>query len=363
MGDWKLIVKVLGEGGSFTLMGRLRGQSEEFKIVADDMFLEEILEEDSKDWGDGDMNEVVVVEPTEPLTMKGWQEAVEGMRRRSFHRLYPGVIDTEYADRVWAFFASNGKNPNPFLMDAWREACFSHLPLIKQLVEWLKASASTVVLTGAGMSTESGVPDFRSSKGLWKTHDPRQLASTEALEYHYDDFRAFYKSRIEGLADCTPHVGHQILASWEQNGVIDAVATQNVDRFHQMAGSKNVYELHGNIRTVRCQECGSVADVQAFLDGESCAKCDGRLRPNVVLFGEMLPETDWRLAVKAIQKAELVLVIGTSLEVYPANQLPQMTRGKVVLINKEKTGSDGKCDMVIHDAAGKVLRLANEYLR
>lgn len=362
MEDWKPIVKVGAEGGSLTLMRNTHEQTEQFKIVSDDIFLEEVLEEDMGDLGVDEESVVIFVEPTVPITMQGWETAVDGMRRHWFHRLYPIVVDPEYAERVWKFISSHTDDSGSFLVNAWRETCFPHHSLIEKLTEWLKESKSTVVLTGAGMSTESGVPDFRSSQGLWKTLDPRQLASVEALDDHYDDFRAFYTSRIEGLADCMPHVGHYVLAEWEQKDLIDAVITQNVDRFHQMAGSQNVYELHGNIRTIRCQECSSEADLQAFLDKKSCAKCGRRLRPNVVLFGETLPEEAWRKSVEAIKRAELVLVIGTSLEVYPANQLPQLSRGRVVLINKEITGSDGICDMIIHDLAGKVLLLSNEYL-
>lgn len=233
---------------------------------------------------------------------------------------------------------------------------------IKQLAEWIQESTSTVVLTGAGMSTESGVPDFRSSKGLWKTHEPRQLASEEALYHRYEDFHVFYSHRIEGLSICLPNLGHRVLAEWEEKGRIEAVITQNVDRFHQMAGSKHVLELHGNIRTVRCHECKREAEMQSFLNGEVCIHCGGRLRPNVVLFGEDMPASVWRQSVEATQKAELLVVIGTRLEVSPANYLPQMLKGKVVLINKDKTASDDDFDLVIHDLAGNVLQMANQLL-
>ena len=120
------------------------------------------------------------------------------------------------------------------------------------LASWLKQSQHTVILTGAGMSTESGLPDFRSKSGWWKNTDPATVASVEALEANYALFHEFYKTRMENLRDCQPHEGHFILAGWEQKGWVHAVATQNVDGFHQKAGSQRVHELHGTIRSARC---------------------------------------------------------------------------------------------------------------
>ena len=128
---------------------------------------------------------------------------------------------------------------------------------IELLASWIKESKYTVVLTGAGMSTESGIPDFRSKDGWWKNLDPTTVASTYALENKYDLFRDFYIMRINTLKNCKPHIGHKILADWEKRGLVQCIATQNVDRFHHEAGSKNVYELHGNIRTVKCEDCGA----------------------------------------------------------------------------------------------------------
>lgn len=230
------------------------------------------------------------------------------------------------------------------------------------LVDWIKQSASTVVLTGAGMSTESGIPDFRSQSGLWQTIDPRTVASVESLENDYEVFRNFYKMRLEALLNCFPHQGHVILADWERRGLVSLVATQNVDQFHQVAGSEEVAELHGNIVTFRCNDCNKPHTKEQFMNDSVCVYCIGKLRPNVVLFGEALPQEAWNQALNEIQNADLVIVIGTSLEVYPVNQLPKMARGKLVYINLDITGNNRQFDLVIEGTAGDVLAEINEAL-
>lgn len=222
---------------------------------------------------------------------------------------------------------------------------------IERLCEWLQASTNTVILTGAGMSTESGIPDFRSASGWWNNIDPRTVATTEALTEHYSLFHEFYKMRIENLAKAIPHEGHYILADWEKRGMISFIATQNVDGFHQLAGSQRVEEPHGSIRTIRCHHCQQAASIEQFCNKAGCTYCGGQLRPNVVLFGESLPQASWHQAIEAIKAAELVLVIGTSLEVYPVNQLPMMTRGKTAYINLDVAQHTTKFDLII---AGKI---------
>jgi len=193
---------------------------------------------------------------------------------------------------------------------------------IEKLAEWIKESNFTVVFTGAGMSTESGIPDFRSQSGWWNKIDPRTVATIEALENNYDLFHEFYSMRIKGLETYQPHQGHRILANWEERGIINSIATQNVDGFHQKAGNKKVDELHGSINTVRCNNCGFDNSMDNFLEKKSCDKCGRKLRPNVVLFGEALPRTAWNKAFDDISKSDLVIIIGTSLQVYPVNQHP-----------------------------------------
>ncbi|RUL50896.1 SIR2 family NAD-dependent protein deacylase [Lysinibacillus antri] len=223
-------------------------------------------------------------------------------------------------------------------------------------MDWLKTSQKTVVLTGAGMSTESGIPDFRSSSGWWKNIDPHTVATVTALENKYDLFHEFYSMRLTGLEQCQPHDGHYILADWEKRGFIHSIATQNVDGFHTKAGNKHVQELHGSIQTFRCHQCNESSTKEAFIQKETCQECGGVLRPNVVLFGEALPEESWTITLKNIQQADLVIVIGTSLEVYPVNQLPTMTKGKTVYINKDANPNAAYFDLIIEGKAKETLQ-------
>ncbi len=234
--------------------------------------------------------------------------------------------------------------------------------MYKQLAEWLVTSVHTTVLTGAGMSTESGVPDFRSSTGLWRKIDPHQVATVEAMEKNYPLFYQFYVERIKALQKVKPHVGHEILANWERRGLITTIATQNVDGLHQVAGSKKVIELHGSIRKISCQSCKRSVTESEFLQDGTCNICKGNLRPGVVLFGEMLPEQAWQQAYMAMEQAELVIVMGTSLEVFPVNQLPFVSRGKIVMINLEPVHQEERFDLVIHGKVGEVLQKVDQYL-
>ncbi|WP_431030462.1 SIR2 family NAD-dependent protein deacylase [Lysinibacillus sp. LZ02] len=234
---------------------------------------------------------------------------------------------------------------------------------VNQLADWLRQSTKIVVLTGAGMSTESGVPDFRSKSGWWRNIDPSTVANIQALEHDYDLFHAFYCARFEALQGCEPHEGHHILADWEKRGIIARVATQNVDGFHKAAGNTYVDELHGSIHAVRCHKCGHEANAQAFFDQETCTVCWGKLRPGIVLFGEMLPEDAWKSALHAIKAADLVIVIGTSLQVYPVNQLPSMTRGKLVYINREVHGFERDFDLLFEGSAKETLQQIDAALK
>ncbi|RDE27323.1 NAD-dependent protein deacylase [Parageobacillus thermoglucosidasius] len=233
---------------------------------------------------------------------------------------------------------------------------------------WLSSARHAVVLTGAGMSTESGLPDFRSAKtGLWNRFNPQQLASTYALEHQRQSFVEFYQYRIRTLQSCKPHEGHAILADWEQRGWIKQIITQNVDGFHQQAGSRHVIELHGSLRTVRCQRCGNTQDSEVYLHNRLHCECGGFLRPSVVLFGEMLPEDAIEKAWQAAQKSDLLIVLGSSLQVSPANQLPVIAKrngAKIVIVNWEATELDDIADIVIHNRKiGDVLREIHRELK
>lgn len=231
---------------------------------------------------------------------------------------------------------------------------------IDKIVKWMKESKYTVVFTGAGMSTESGIPDFRSKSGWWNQVDPRTVATTEALNDNYSQFYEFYQKRVMDLKKYKPHKGHEILAKWEENGLIHSISTQNVDGFHQKAGNQQVYELHGTINSIRCNQCKATEELEYFLKFNSCKACGGKLRPNVVLFGEMLPQEAWNNALTDIRKSELVLVIGTSLQVYPVNQLPTLSDGKVVYINDEILQDESDFDLTIKGKAKEVLESIDE---
>ena len=238
---------------------------------------------------------------------------------------------------------------------------------MEKFSQWLKESNHTVIFTGAGMSTESGLPDFRSKTGLWKQKDPTKLASTTALTHYREDFYAFYKTRIEALQQVEPHAGHQEIAHWEKKGLLQSIITQNVDGLHQKAGSKNVAELHGNLTSLRCHDCGRQESMDLYLqDKTTCQTCGGFLRPNVVLFGEMLPEEAIITAETETNQAELFIVLGSSLTVTPAATFPQIAKqngATLVIINQEKTPLDTIADLVIHDKKiGEALTETAQYL-
>ncbi|MBS4197297.1 NAD-dependent protein deacylase [Lederbergia citri] len=235
------------------------------------------------------------------------------------------------------------------------------------LSQWLKDSNYTVILTGAGMSTESGLPDFRSAgKGLWMKKDPSQIASTEALNKNVEEFFQFYRHRVLGLNEAKPHQGHEILAKWEKKGLIRSIITQNIDGFHSEAGSQNVLELHGTMKKVHCQSCGKEYGNEKYANEEFICECGGKLRPSVVLFGEMLPEEALYQAAEESEKAELFIVLGSSLTVTPANQFPIIAKqngAKLVIINMEPTDFDIYADLVINDRKiGEVLKEINKDL-
>ncbi|MCA0172474.1 NAD-dependent deacylase [Bacillus sp. RAR_GA_16] len=227
------------------------------------------------------------------------------------------------------------------------------------LTELFKRSSHTVVLTGAGMSTESGLPDFRSAlDGMWNEVDPLQLASRDAMQYERNMFVRFYKQRIKKLREFSPHQGYYHLAEWERNGKVGSILTQNVDGFHQLAGSQNVAEMHGSLRMMYCDDCGEKASSDAYLNDDLICECGGFNRPGVVLFGEPLPLNAIHRAKIEAKKADLFIVLGSSLQVAPANVFPieaKRNGAKLVIVNEEETGYDKVADLVIREKIGKVL--------
>ncbi len=224
--------------------------------------------------------------------------------------------------------------------------------VIVLLSRWLNESNYTVIFTGAGMSTESGLPDFRSSNGLWNKKDPSQIASVDSLNQNVDEFIEFYRERVLAVKEYKPHKGHKLLAKWEMKGMIQSIITQNVDGFHQLAGSRQVAELHGTLQKAHCQNCAKEYSSEEYVNHAYYCECGGVQRPSIVLFGEMLPEIAFQFAFEEATKAELFIVLGSSLSVTPANQFPLIAKdngAKLVIINKEKTDFDRFADLVIND--------------
>jgi NAD-dependent deacetylase len=223
---------------------------------------------------------------------------------------------------------------------------------IHTIQRWLIESAYTVVFTGAGMSTESGLPDFRSSiSGLWKNQNPMKLASVDAMKHNRAEFIEFYQHRITSQRGHSPHIGHEILVKWERTGKLQSIITQNVDGFHHLAGSQQVSELHGTLRTCQCSSCGAVFNNERFLGEDLVCDCGGFIRPSVILFGEMLPERALIQAERETSQAELFIVLGSSLSVSPANYFPLEAKkngAKLVIVNMEPTEMDPLADLVVH---------------
>jgi NAD-dependent deacetylase len=207
--------------------------------------------------------------------------------------------------------------------------------LAKRLAELIRESESTVALTGAGISVPSGIPDFRTpGEGLWETVDPMEVAHIDAFHGDPERFWSFYRPRLHALGDVEPNRAHAVLAELESRGMLDAVITQNIDMLHTKAGSERVVEVHGSIRSARCMECGTefgLEEVDELFDDEGvaiCPRCHSHVKPNVVLFGEMLPPEAMAEAEALASRADLMLCIGSSLEVYPVAGLPSVTLGR-----------------------------------
>lgn len=218
------------------------------------------------------------------------------------------------------------------------------------LLEELLQSNYTVVFTGAGMSTESGLRDFRSNKGWWKKYNPQELSSVDAMNRNRSLFTDFYRERIQQVLAHEPHEGHHILANWQKKGIIQSIITQNVDGYHQKAMAQGVVELHGTLSNVHCSSCGEQYDSEKYAREDYHCDCGDFLRPSIVLFGEMLDEQEWRQAFKESEQAELFLVLGSSLEVSPANQLPLIAKkhgARVGIINMDPTVLDEQAHFVI----------------
>jgi NAD-dependent deacetylase len=225
-----------------------------------------------------------------------------------------------------------------------------------------------VVLTGAGISTESGIPDFRSPSGIWARYDPLEYATIDAFLDDPAKVWDFYGKRLGMLGSAEPNEGHRTIAELEDRGWVQAVVTQNIDLLHERAGTRELVEVHGSIRTSSCLSCGTVVpfdEVLALLPVPACPRCGRILKPDVVMFGELLPEAAIERATLLARQAQLLLVVGSSLEVYPIAGLPLDTLaagGTLAIVNRGATQFDSRASVTIDAGAGETLRALAEAL-
>jgi NAD-dependent protein deacetylase/lipoamidase len=235
-----------------------------------------------------------------------------------------------------------------------------------RLAELVRGSECTVALTGAGVSVPSGIPDFRTPEtGLWANVDPMEVAHIDVFERDPQRFWSYYRPRFHSLGDKRPNDAHEALAELERRGLLAGTITQNIDRLHRAAGSRNVVEVHGSIETSTCRECGvsyGLDEVDELFDGDGvaiCASCDGAVKPDVVLFGEMLSEAAMRQAQALAAEADLMLCIGSSLVVHPVAALPELTLsagGRLAIVTKGPTPYDDAAALRLDGEVDEELR-------
>lgn len=232
---------------------------------------------------------------------------------------------------------------------------------IETLKTWIAESSRIVFFGGAGVSTESGIPDFRSEDGLYHQkfdYPPEEILSHSFFYHHTEEFYRFYREKMLLPDGIQPNAAHKKLAQLEQGGKLSAIVTQNIDGLHQLAGSKRVYELHGSIHRNHCTKCGKFYPMEFIRDSAGVPRCEcgGLIKPDVVLYEESLDEACLEGAVRAISQADLLIVGGTSLTVYPAAGLLRYYGGeRLVLINRDETPYDGYAGLIFRDKIGEVL--------
>jgi NAD-dependent deacetylase len=233
---------------------------------------------------------------------------------------------------------------------------------IDRLGELMRERRPCVALTGAGISTESGIPDFRSAGGIWENYDPAEVGTIDAFRRDPARVWEFYGLRVDVLTRAEPNDGHHVLAALEEQGRIRAVITQNVDGLHQRAGSREVIEVHGSLREAECIHCGvrvPIENALASLPLPLCPECGEILKPGVVMFGELLPAVAIERAQTLAAEAGVLLVVGSSLEVHPVAALPAETLasdGVLAIVNRGGSPWDARANLVIDAAAGETLR-------
>lgn len=237
---------------------------------------------------------------------------------------------------------------------------------IKDAASLLKKARYAVVLTGAGISTPSGIPDFRSTEnGLWQKFNPMEVASLTAFRVHPEKFFSWFRPLAKQIFDAQPNPAHIALARLEQAGYVKEIITQNIDGLHQRAGSKCIHEVHGTLTTLTCGSCFEIYQANEFIQpfiekGEipKCKKCNNNLKPNAILFEEQLPLQTWLVVEEAIEKCDLLLVAGSSLEVVPVARLPYQAvshGARLIIVNHTKTYIDSRADIVFNQDVVDVL--------
>jgi NAD-dependent deacetylase len=226
---------------------------------------------------------------------------------------------------------------------------------VERLAELIRESRCTVALTGAGISVPSGIPDFRTPEtGLWANVDPMEVAHIDVFERDPARFWSYYRPRFQSLGDKRPNPAHEALAELERRGLIEGVITQNIDRLHRAGGSENVVEVHGSIETSSCRRCAAsfeIEEVEELFDADGvahCSTCGGAVKPDVILFGELLSESAMARARDLAERAELMICVGSSLAVYPVAGLPQLTLergGRLAIVTKGPTPYDGEAEL------------------
>ena len=239
-------------------------------------------------------------------------------------------------------------------------------PEFQAALELLRHAEHLVALTGAGYSTPSGIPDFRSPhSGLWERYNPAEVASLYGFRLHPERFYAWIRPLVQTLLEAEPNPAHYALAKLETRGKLSSIITQNIDMLHTRAGSQTVYELHGHLREMTCIHCFAVYPAETYIarfleNGEMprCEKCGHVLKPNVILFGEQLPAHTLSAARREARRCDVMLVAGSSLEVYPAAELPAMAKhfgAALILVNLTPTALDALADVVIRGNVAEVL--------
>lgn len=226
------------------------------------------------------------------------------------------------------------------------------------LAELITTRRPCVVLTGAGVSTESGIPDFRSPTGIWAEVDPTEYASLRAFREDPEKVWSFYAKRVDMLTAAQPNDAHRSLAELERRGLVSAIVTQNIDLLHTRAGSRDVVEVHGSIRTGSCPRCGAVRELDKSMLPLPRCDCGAVLKPDVVFFGELLPRAAIGRAYELARSTALMLVVGSALEVYPVADLPLETLrsgGSLAIVNRGATTLDERAELKIDGSAGETL--------